>query len=316
MDWLSLTQVKELGVVVQNSAAIGSDATDLFEHWWAWAALSSPPPPPAAPGVAGGAADVSVFVPSLQLDLTVPCWSAAVAAADPPREQCINPLRGSAGLPPPPTFNRTSPMRPSLNGTTAEVFLSGSPPEVLADGGVAAYATQLRGDQQAPPPPSRTWDQDALVETILNASVGGSVSLSVMDYFPSSLYTPPAAAVWWPALNDALITAAVAKGCTVRVLSSKWAHTNAKIGPALAALQTAGASLCPCPAGGGANAPSYMPKCGPNATGSLQVPLLLAPTCWLLAAGCWLLLLLPYSLLRTPLNGPRSLRTLRFESCR
>lgn len=51
-----------------------------------------------------------------------------------------------------------------------------------------------------------------MVETILNSSVGGSVSLSVMDYLPSSLYTPPQAAVWWPALNDALIAAAVSKG--------------------------------------------------------------------------------------------------------
>ena len=62
------------------------------------------------------------------------------------------------------------------------------------------------------------WDQDALVETILNSSVGGSVSLSVMDYIPSSLYTPPQAAVWWPALNDALLTAAISKGMRARAV--------------------------------------------------------------------------------------------------
>lgn len=118
--------------------------------------------------------------------------------------------------------------------------------------------------------------------------VGGSVSLSVMDYLPSSLYTPPQAAVWWPALNDALITAAVAKGAlgrrccahtdtltraphtqsgsllclltvclcagsTVRVLISKWAHTNARISPALAALEAAASSICSAP-----NAPTCL----------------------------------------------------------
>jgi hypothetical protein len=59
--------------------------------------------------------------------------------------------------------------------------------------------------------------------------VGGSVSLSVMDYLPSSLYTPPQAAVWWPALNDALITAAVAKGAPARPpLLCTHRHTHAR----------------------------------------------------------------------------------------
>ena len=237
----------------------------------------------------------TVFVQSLQQNITVPCWSAVVSKEN----QCSNPLNGADGLPPRPPHNASNPMiatcvavpshslsssykreRSSwrrLNDSEAAVFLSGSPPEILADGGAAAYGITQRVGR--PLQPSRTWDQDALVDTILNTSVpvpasslnlslflsrsfslsrslslsvspflpsalapaplplrflpprssalfrslvcvhicfleqvGGSVSLSVMDYLPSSLYTPPQAAVWWPALNDALITAAVAKG--------------------------------------------------------------------------------------------------------
>ena len=51
-----------------------------------------------------------------------------------------------------------------------------------------------------------------------------------------SLYTPPAAALWWGALPDALLAAA-ARGCEVRLLISKWAHTNPRIAPFLAALR-------------------------------------------------------------------------------
>jgi phospholipase D3/4 len=42
MDWLSLSQVKELGVLVSGSPAIGADAHALFERWWRWAGLATP----------------------------------------------------------------------------------------------------------------------------------------------------------------------------------------------------------------------------------------------------------------------------------
>eukprot|EP01047_Picozoa_sp_COSAG01_P022073 COSAG01_NODE_1300_length_10830_cov_25.036716_9_plen_129_part_00 len=117
--------------------------------------------------------------------------------------------------PPPAPSNASHPVRVQLNGTLASVFLPASPPELLADGGAAAAAAAGAGSMMAGG--SRTWDQDALVDTIRSCSVNGSVSLSVMDYLPSSLYTPPQHRVWWPALNDALIASASAKG--VRLFS-------------------------------------------------------------------------------------------------
>jgi hypothetical protein len=147
---------------------------------------------------------------------TVPCWSAAV----PSSQRCDNPLNHPDGdegqeeggakaraVAPPAPSNASHPMRVQLNGTLASVFLPASPPELLADGGAAAAGA---GSMMAGG--SRTWDQDALVDTIRSCSVNGSVSLSVMDYLPSSLYTPPQQRVWWPALNDALIASASAKG--------------------------------------------------------------------------------------------------------
>jgi phospholipase D3/4 len=56
------------------------------------------------------------------------------------------------------------------------------------------------------------------------------------------------------------------------VLISKWAHTNARISPALAALQAAASSICTAP-----DAPAYLPKCGPGGTGSLEVRLFEVP---------------------------------------
>ena len=159
--------------MVQHSPIIGADATcvlqavestpvhmvparslhslvhlecrELFEHWWAWAQLPSRSTSPA-----GAPALESVFVPSLQQNITVPCWSAAVAET----KRCANPLHGAEGLPPKTPHNSSTPMQLRLNDSEAAVFLSGSPPEILADGGAAAYGKQ-RSDQLHQP--SRTY---------------------------------------------------------------------------------------------------------------------------------------------------------------
>jgi phospholipase D3/4 len=91
----------------------------------------------------------------------------------------------------------------------------------------------------------RVYDGDALVHTIDDAE--RSVCISVMDFAPISLYSrkPDAAfatqlsttPVWWPALTDALLHAALTRRVWVRLLVSKWAHTSALIEPLLRALQ-------------------------------------------------------------------------------
>jgi len=89
----------------------------------------------------------------------------------------------------------------------------------------------------------RTWDQDSLVSTINGART--SVSLSVMDFIPSSLYAKPEAPMWWPALFGALMTAATTRGIRVRLLISKWAESSPRIFPYLKAVKTLNLTLTP-----------------------------------------------------------------------
>eukprot|EP01052_Picozoa_sp_SAG31_P012942 SAG31_NODE_767_length_12232_cov_6.917827_4_plen_530_part_00 len=248
MDWLSLTQVKELGVVVNFEKQVGGDAADLFNRWWVWTGLPEP------------TSDGSTFVPAVSQNLTLPCWSAAL----PVSARCANPLP-DADL----VANISHPYHVKLNKTKGSAFIGASPPEILNDGGAAAYR-ELVHTTPTIGLGSRTWDQDGLIHTIRSCSIGGTVSLSVMDYLPSSAYSPPAAAVWWPALNDALLAAALSRGARVRVLISKWAHTSDRIVPSLIALNNSAAAVC-------SHGPAYLPKCGPSGTGSLEIRLFEVP---------------------------------------
>ena len=47
--------------------------------------------------------------------------------------------------------------------------------------------------------------------------------------------------VWWPAFIDPLIAAAYGRGVTVKLLISKWAHSNSKIIEYLKMVNTTGA---------------------------------------------------------------------------
>eukprot|EP00667_Euglena_gracilis_P011764 EG_transcript_12051 len=188
MDWLSLAQVKELGVAVFDSSDAAADLQQLFEDWWAWAAVDP----------AGRSTDA--FDPAAQVARRVPCWSELVG----PHAQCPNPLPAPA---PVPAASARRPLRTALNGTPAALFFTAAPPEVRDASG-------------------RTFDEAGLRYTVLDAHK--SVCLSVMDFLPGALYHN--GNVWWPALWDALITAATTKALAVRVLVSRWAHTRPAIG--------------------------------------------------------------------------------------
>ena len=246
MDWLSLSQVKELGVVVQRDKVLASDMTKLFERWWVWADPATKIVRP--DGHVAEPPNVTAFDSRFGVNRSVPCWSTLVGPA---AARCNVPM-DLPGLST--AYNDANPMLSELNGEAARSYVSGSPVELL-EGGVGDRSAGGMG---------RTWDQDALVSTINGAQ--RSISLSVMDFIPSSLYTPPAATLWWSALSDALLTAATARGVAVRLLISKWAHTNARIAPFLAALKAMGGA-CHTDAG------NYAPQC----TGSLDVKLFVMP---------------------------------------
>ena len=262
MDWLSLAQVKELGVVAYNtSASVAGDALKLFEAFWSFSSgvgdgegsstYNAGLPPPLQGGT------VLRQDRSLGAALTVPCWEPALAEA----ARCVNPIRQGSPQGSPqavPTWQAPAPVAPGGVGTgqgLGSYFLSGSPPSVLGDCGATAsghgselrYSGALYGCE-------RTWDLDGLVDTIGDARA--TVSLSVMDLWPSNPYamntTKAGGAVWWPALFDALTASVGASGTSVRVLVSWWAHSSPQMLTYLRALaQTCAATSDASPAANG-----------------------------------------------------------------
>jgi len=263
MDWLSLTQVKELGVMVKDCTTIGTDLSRIFEQWWTWAKLSAQPSFPAT----------TAFDNRFQTTRQLPCWSTVVPKSPTKGTgRCPNPLSYA------PTtatrYNKYNQMdikfanthhRKSKSGESALVggtYIASAPDELngvsdedcpvpvyakldgsdssnsssvggkssSSDGGLSCV---LPGDRV-----KRAWDQDALVDTILGASRNGTVSLSVMDFLPASQFKPPEDVMWWPALSNALATAANTKGVRVRMLISLWNQTSERMLPYLQGLQT------------------------------------------------------------------------------
>ena len=61
MDWKSIAQVKEMGVVVEDCPDLAADTAKYFETWLAFATLAP--------------ASVAVFDPAARIDRRVPPWS-------------------------------------------------------------------------------------------------------------------------------------------------------------------------------------------------------------------------------------------------
>jgi phospholipase D3/4 len=211
MDWKSISQVKEMGVALEDCPELAADAGKYFDAWWTFSALKP--------------ASVEVFDPVARIDRRVPSWSTLVPLA----QRAESPLAAAeyaTGL------NRENPLSLEVSGERGGMFLTGSPDEVRGSG--------------------RTWDGDGLVQTIDDAR--RSICVSVMDFGPIGLYSRQSAGVslvdqqglipnntpvWWPALVDALLSAALTRKVYVRLLVSKWAHTSRLIEPLLIALQKA-----------------------------------------------------------------------------
>lgn len=263
MDWLSLAQVKEMGVLVTNNSPVGVDLSRVFEQWWLWASLNATDSA-ADKGRATGTFAVTEFDPKFQVDRPVPCWSELA-------KQCANPLVAD------PTtstqYNWQHLMKLKINGTVdtleeggSGTYIAAAPAELNGVSSTACPSDPGNGALPCLPPAertTRTWDQEALVSTVLNASEGGTISLSVMDFLPASLYSPPKSTVWWHDLSDALVVAATTKGVRVRMLISHWNHTSPR---ALPYLQGMSAMAGACKEGSQA---SYMPTCA----GSLEIRL-------------------------------------------
>lgn len=170
MDWRSLTQVKELGVLGQNCPQLTSDLAKIFKAYWY---LGSNP---------------TARIPST--------W---------PWEYNTD-------------YNQEQPMLLNIKKANSsnyimQGFAASSPPPLSA--------------------PGRTHDLDAILHTINSALE--FVHIAVMDYYPLIMFGPRVR--YWPAIDNALRTAAVERGVSVKLLISWWQHSDPSENNYLASLQ-------------------------------------------------------------------------------
>ncbi|KAL0973683.1 hypothetical protein UPYG_G00209520 [Umbra pygmaea] len=153
MDWRSLTQVKELGVSMEDCSCLAQDASRIFGVYWNIGAQKNGSLPP--------------------------FWPARYTALS----------------------SSEHPLNLKLNGVSARVYLSSSPPQISAYG--------------------RSDDLASILSVITDAQT--FVYISVMDYLPMSEFTEPRR--FWPAINTAIQAAACSKGVQVNLLVSCWPHS-------------------------------------------------------------------------------------------
>lgn len=217
-DWRCFTQVKEVGVALEGSPGfqVVQDLQLYFDRWWTW---TDPAFKRSLPNLR-----MQVFDSHLQHKRLVPCFS-EFGNSGPSSHglACKSPFNASSGT----AYNLANPMPLVLNGTLGRTFLSCSPPEVC-DTPDAVYSQSRKALA------GRTWDGDALVQTILSARE--HISLAAMYYIPSAYTAFMESPAWWPALNDALLTK-VAQGVRVRLLISQWTDAFRSMPKYMRALQ-------------------------------------------------------------------------------
>ena len=209
MDWKSITQVKEMGISVEDGPELAADAMKYFNAWWAFSAL-----PPAS---------AEVFDPVARINRMVPPWSTLVD----PKHRAESPLDDDEFAT---DFSRTNPLQLTLNDEPGGVFLTGSPGEIRGRG------RTWDGDGLV-----HTID-DACRSICVSVMDFGPIGLYSRRRSQAPINAgifPDDTPVWWPSLFDALLCAALTRKVYVRVLVSKWAHTSGLIEPLLVALQKA-----------------------------------------------------------------------------
>ena len=98
MDWKSIAQVKEMGVLIEDCPELAADAGKYFNAWWKFSDLSP--------------ISLEVFDPMVWIDRCVPSWSALV----PPSQRTESPLAGNEYAT---GFNCENPLLLELNGERA-----------------------------------------------------------------------------------------------------------------------------------------------------------------------------------------------------
>jgi len=210
MDWKSITQVKEMGVVVEDCPDLAADAGRYFEAWWAFAALSP--------------TSVQVFDPVARINRRVPPWSLLV----PPERRTQSPLAGGTSAT---ACSWKVPLSLELGGEQGTVFLTGCPREVLDPGRTWDEEGLIRTIDDA--------RKSICVSVMDFAPVGIFDRKSAAATAGSGGAIPYDTPAWWSSLFDALLSAVLTRKVYVRLLVSKWAHTSGLIAAFLVALQKA-----------------------------------------------------------------------------
>nr|AIG55502.1 secreted protein [Thraustotheca clavata] len=208
MDWKSLSQVMELGVIIESSPAIVKDMQHLFNLWWKWS----------DPTMALSYRPLNHFSDRFQATLRLPPWSPEIPIA----LQEPNPFNNSDTSS---IYNKDNNLLCLLNGKKAGSFLSASP--------IAATSW------------ARTVDEDSLIYTLRSAKT--MVDLSVMDFVPFATYpidSHKKGSIYWPALTDTILSIIYARNIRVRLLISHWQHTDPIVLLSLKHLESQ-SKLCP-----------------------------------------------------------------------
>jgi phospholipase D3/4 len=208
MDWKSIAQVKEMGVVVEDCPELAVDASKYFEAWWKFAVR-----PPT---------NVEVFDPVAGIDRRVPPWSFLVPA----EQRKSLPVDGQSST----AYNWKAPLSLELDGEQGTALLTGCPQEVLDSGRTWDQEGLVRTIDDARKSICLSVMDFAPVGLYGRQSAGGPLDEGIIPYD-----TP----VWWPSLFNALLSAVLTRKVYVRLLVSKWAHTSGLIAPFLMALQKA-----------------------------------------------------------------------------
>ena len=215
MDWLSYTQVKEMGIVIRNDPQVAADVRSYFETWRRWAEPLNTFTGPSGEAVTSPLdMQMAYFSPRFRMNLVAPCFSFH-------NNECENPFVGVPKYTPfIPTLD--TPLNITLNNESASYFVTGAPQEA-----------NFVYEEESGAFSFRTFDEEGIVQTILNADE--YVYLSVMDFQPSSAFDEGHGdqPVFWDVFFQALLRVATSKKVQVRVLTSYWAHTSERQVPYL-----------------------------------------------------------------------------------
>ena len=205
LDWRSLTQVKELGIVVEESHCMSRDLLQIFDIYWEMGNLITLPY-----SIKEVSISAALFIPECNDIVRTEVVTESEVTEWPFTYQAF--------------FNLSHPAAIDLNidGPSA------TPPS----GATGTPNNFITSSPQALCGPFRSSDLNATLDIINNEMT--SIRISVMDYAPVTFYQNQTA--FWPTVDSALRAAAIERGVQVQLMVAQWNYTDPKNLPYLQAL--------------------------------------------------------------------------------